>query len=306
MADQPRLSVVVPHRDQPRFLHACLGALADQVTPNVPVEVIVVDNGSRQPPTDVVERFPFARLEHEASPGPGPARNRGAMLARSPLIGFLDSDCLAQPGWIRTVVAFFDADPTTEVIGGDVRIRPADPARRTAVEAFESIFGYRMQMYVERDGYTATLNMAVRRATFDRVGDFAGIDMAEDVDWGQRASSLGVRIDHVPDMLVLTPARSSFHDLAGKWDRHVTHEYARVRTVSDRVRWLVRAVAVAISPLADLATVLRSDRVVGPAERLGAMRCLVRIRVHRARRMVGLVARGRPDDGTAGDWTRNS
>ena len=56
-------------------------------------EVIVVDNGSRVLPEAVVAAYPAVRLVAEPTPGPGPARNRGAALARAPLLVFADADC---------------------------------------------------------------------------------------------------------------------------------------------------------------------------------------------------------------------
>ncbi|GIX15439.1 MAG: hypothetical protein KatS3mg118_3398 [Paracoccaceae bacterium] len=291
MPPEPRISVVIPHLNQPRTLARCLAALAAQGTA-IPFEAIVVDNGSARPPDAEVAAHPFARLAAEPSPGPGPARSRGARLARGDILAFIDADCVPRPGWLAAIMGFLDAHPEIGVIGGDVRIAPADPARLTAIEAYESIWGYRMKLYVERDGYAATCNMAVRASVFAAVGDFAGIGVAEDVDWGRRARALGVRMAYLPQMVVETPARESFAELARKWDRHVGHDFATVRGIGGRLRWGLRALAVAVSPLAEIARLIRSDRIRGAGTRARAFACLLRIRLHRARRMLSLLVHG--------------
>ncbi|MHA3980947.1 glycosyltransferase family 2 protein [Halovulum sp. GXIMD14794] len=296
----PRVSVVIPHLNHAEALRRCLAALDAQQDPP-PFEAIVVDNGSHALPEAVLAAFPFARLLTEATPGPGPARSTGARQARGELLAFIDADCIAAPDWLAVLTDYLDAHPQTGVIGGNVTIALADPALPTPVEAYESVWGYRMKLYVERDGYTATCNMATRRAVFEAIGDFAGIGLAEDVDWGRRASAAGVRLDYVPDMRIATPARDSFAELARKWDRHIGHDHAAVRGLGGQLRWGARALALAASPLAELPLLARTDRLSGARAKARAFGCLTRIRLHRTRRMLSLLMRGSGED-LAGRW----
>ena len=296
----PEISVIIPHLNQPQALAACLRALAAQQPGRVPFEVIVVDNGSRALPQAVCAAFARVRLAQEPRPGPGPARSRGAALARGQVLAFIDADCLADPGWIAAISAFFSTNPGIDILGGDVRI--ARDGRFGQIAAYEAIWGYRMQLYVSRDRYTASCNMAVRRPVFAKVGDFAGIAIAEDVDWGRRASAAGYKIAYVAPVAITTPARQDFAELSRKWRRHIGHDFAAVRALPlGRWRWSLRALAVAASPLAELPRVLGSDRISGGRERLLALVCLVRIRLYRAWIMLGLLVHGDSAALTA-DW----
>ncbi|MEM6480274.1 MAG: glycosyltransferase [Pseudomonadota bacterium] len=305
MAEVPRLSIIVPHLNAAGALHRCLAALAEQCADRSDVEVIVVDNGSETKPISVCDLYDFVRLAEEPEPGPGPARSHGAHLAAARLLAFIDSDCIAAPGWIDGIIGYFGTHPETGVIGGDVRIHLADAARITSIEAYESVYGYRMQLYIERDHYAATCNMAVRRRVFDTVGDFAGIAIAEDVDWGRRATALDVQIDYVPEIQIATPARVNFQELTRKWDRHISHEFAELRGKADHMRWFVRALAIAVSPFAELGRIARSARISGVRSRGLALFCLVRIRLYRARRMLDLLRRG-DGAGLSSVWRRRS
>ena len=71
-----------------------------------------------------------------------------------------------------------------DFLGGDVRIWRSDGRKFGAIEAYESVFAYRFKMYIEKQGYSGTGNLAVRRADFARVGPFRGLEVAEDVEWG--------------------------------------------------------------------------------------------------------------------------
>lgn len=293
MADPAEIVVIIPHLNAPEALDRCLASLAAERAGSAPgLEAIVVDNGSAEMPAAVCAGYPFVRLEAEAEPGPGPARNHGARLATAPILAFIDADCTACPGWIAAIRRHFADDPQAAAIGGDVRIACVDPARPTAIEAYESVYGYRFKLYIRRHGYTGAGNMAVRREVFAAVGGFAGIGVAEDVDWGRRARALGFGIDYVPEMAIATPARGSFDELARKWDRHISHGYAELRGAGGRLRWALKALALAVSPLAELPRLALTRRLSGRRARLLAFACLVRIRLYRCRRMLGLLAGG--------------
>lgn len=305
MTTGPRLSVIIPHLNHAQALHRCLCALAEQRERSPEFEVIVVDNGSRTQPVEVCAAFDFVRLAFEAEPGPGPARNLGARLATADLLAFTDADCTVDPDWVSNIVRFLDGQPEVSIIGGDVRIACKDPLHMTAIEAYESIFGYRIALYVRRDHFAGSGNLAVRKPVFESVGGFSGIMVAEDRDWGQRAHAMGHKVVFRPEMLISTPARQDFAELARKWDRHIGHDYEGVRTVSARVRWAVRTLAMALSPMAEVPRVAMSDRVSGIGNRWRAMRVLTAIRLYRARKMAAVLLGG---DGAAlsGAWNRKN
>ncbi len=281
------ISVVIPHMNQAAELDRCLTALMPQVR-EAGAEVIVVDNGSAEMPQEVAARH-GVRLEREETPGPGPARNHGVTLAAGDVLAFIDADCVPGEGWLAAIGRAMGGG--AEILGGDVRILHVDATRPTIWEAYESEFAYRMEHYIRHQGFTGTGNLAVTRTVLDDVGPFAGIGVAEDRDWGQRATARGHAIAWVPDMVAYHPARESFAELARKWDRHTAHDFEMWRARRfGRVLWAARTAAMAVSPLATLPRVLRSDRIGGGmGGRLRAMGGLAAIRAWRARRMAELV-----------------
>jgi cellulose synthase/poly-beta-1,6-N-acetylglucosamine synthase-like glycosyltransferase len=279
------ISVVIPHFNQPTELRRCLTSLQGQAAGGHDVEIVVVDNGSREMPEAVVAEFSGVRLVQELAKGPGPARNFGVTLTGGEILAFID------PSWLSAIAAQFAADAKVVVLGGDVQILHEDPARPTGIEAFESEFGYRMEHYIKGQNFTGTGNLAMRREIFDKVGGFAGIGVAEDRDWGQRATALGVKITWVPEMLAFHPARRSFDELARKWDRHTAHDFdTMIARPLGRVKWIARTAAMVLSPLAQVPRVLGSGRVKGGLRgKLLALVVLARIRLYRARLMVPLI-----------------
>jgi GT2 family glycosyltransferase len=136
------------------------------------------------------------------------------------------------------------------------------------------------------------------------VGPFAGIEIAEDRDWGLRAGAAGYAIRYVPEMIVFHPARKTFAELTWKWDRHIAHDYQRIRARRlGTLRWLARAILIVGSPLFELKTVLFSPRVSGLRERILAFLCLIAIRFYRGGRMVGVLFQGDAQK-LSGAWNR--
>ena len=294
------ISVVIPHLNQPDFLARCLASLSAGT--RAPDEVIVVDNGSRTLPEAICAAH-GARLLTEAEPGPGPARNLGVGAATGDILAFIDADCLADPDWLAAAASEM-ADPMADILGGDVRIALTDPARLTMIEAYESIYAYRMDRYIAREGFTGTGNLVVRRKVLEDVGPFAGIGVAEDHDWGRRATAKGYRIRFVPGMKAYHPARTSFGELAVKWDRHLAHEYVVTRKrPAGRLLWIAKTLAMPVSPLVELPQILTTDRITGGRARLLAFLGLSQIRLYRARVMAWL-AMGGSAERLSGTWNR--
>ena len=183
---KPLVSVIIPHLNQPEFLQRCLRSLQAQTFNATEFEIIVVDNGSKVLPTKICTGLRNLKLLEEATPGPGPARNTGAKIARGDILAFIDADCIADESWLAEIVDSF-SNPATLVIGGDVRIAYDKSHALTALEAYESVFAYQQQNYIEKKGFTGTGNMALRPSVLKTVGPFRGLDVAEDRDWGRRA-----------------------------------------------------------------------------------------------------------------------
>ncbi len=118
MAHPPRVVVVIPCRDDARFLEECLAALERQT--RAADRVIVVDNASSDDSAAVAARFGATVIE-EPLVGIWPAAARGydEAFPDADLIARLDADSRPHPDWIARIVAAFDADPGLGVLTGE-------------------------------------------------------------------------------------------------------------------------------------------------------------------------------------------
>src|SRR4051812_37930708 len=95
---RPTVSVVIPTRDRWPILGRALASALGQEA--VAVEVVLVDDGSREPAPAWVTGIADSRvrlLRHEASRGVARARNRGLEEATGRWVAFLDDDDLWAP-----------------------------------------------------------------------------------------------------------------------------------------------------------------------------------------------------------------
>jgi glycosyltransferase involved in cell wall biosynthesis len=82
------------------------------------VEVIVIDDGSRIPVTDVLTSVDDHRLRivrHDRNRGLSAARNTGLRHARAPIVTQLDADDLWEPEYVASVLPRFD-DPAIGLV----------------------------------------------------------------------------------------------------------------------------------------------------------------------------------------------
>jgi glycosyltransferase involved in cell wall biosynthesis len=297
------ISIIVPHLDHEAALRRCLESLSCQERATESIELIVVDNGSRVPPAETCALFD-AKLLVQPIPGPGPARNLGVAHAAGDYLAFIDADCVAAPNWVAAIEQCFRDNTDVEIIGGDVRIAREDPKRPTWLEAYESVFAYRMKEYIEEQGFTGTGNLAVRRRTYAAVGPFGGIDIAEDREWGQRAKRLGYHTHYCATMIAYHPARKNFSEIARKWQRHIAHDFTTARTKRWWwPRWMLRTAAVAVSPAFEIMRIGLSDRISGPRARVLAWFGVFLIRAYRSGVMCS-VAFGGSSPSLAARWNR--
>jgi GT2 family glycosyltransferase len=130
----------------------------------------------------------------------------------------------------------------------------------------------------------------MRRADFQTVGPFGDITIAEDIDWGERARAKGLTFCYVEDMVVAHPPRHSLRELCAKWHRHLIHSINRERTKPHwKMRWIIWAMAVLVSPFLDVFRIVTSNRISGARTRLKAAGILAATRCYRAWVMLSLL-----------------
>src|SRR5579871_4583516 len=146
-ADSPKISVIIPHYNDLKSLDRCLQALDQQSFPKSDFEIIIGDNNSPEGEDAVARTIAGrGRLVVIRERGPGPARNGAVAAATGEILAFTDCDCSPHPDWLA---AGLRALQTFDFVGGRMRVVVGDEANVTPVEAFERVFAFRNDKYVE-------------------------------------------------------------------------------------------------------------------------------------------------------------
>lgn len=119
-SSRPTFSIVIPTYRRPAQLGVALEALAGIEYPRTSFEVIVVDDGSENPPNRLIEDYRNrldVNLLIQNHAGPATARNLGAANAKHRFLAFTDDDCSPASDWLQKLSQRFTANPVSGIGG---------------------------------------------------------------------------------------------------------------------------------------------------------------------------------------------
>jgi mycofactocin system glycosyltransferase len=126
------VTVVVPVRDRAPQLERLLGALGG-------LACIVVDDASADAGAtkEIAERHGARFVGLAANGGPSVARNAGLAVSDSPIVAFVDSDCVPSEGWLEPLLGHFD-DPLVAAVAPRV-VHAVPPGPADALSRYEAV-----------------------------------------------------------------------------------------------------------------------------------------------------------------------
>lgn len=240
-------SIVIPFRDEPRFLRACIDSIDRRKGVVVP-DYVLVDNGSVQPETATLlerlaERADVQVLRDDRPFNWAALSNAGAVRATGDVLVFLNNDIEAlSDGWLDTLCAQAER-PEVGAVGarllypdhrlqhGGVVIGLGGAAGHVFVGLEEDAPGYLAMAVTTREcsGVTGAC-LATRRETFESQGRFdesLGIDL-NDIDYCLRVQQVGMRVLYEPTAELVhyeSPSRGTAGDV-----RDIVHFIDRWKT----------------------------------------------------------------------------
>jgi glycosyltransferase involved in cell wall biosynthesis len=225
------VSIIVPVRNEERYIERCLYSIARQDYPRSRLEIIVVDGDSTDLTREIVNRF-AAEYDIDLRLVANPRRKTAAGInigldhARGDVIIRIDGHATIASDFLRLSVDALYATGA-DCVGGVIESEGDTWAGRAIAAAMSSPFGVGGAAFrTGGEGEADTVAFgAYRRDVFDRIGRFAeDIDKGEDDEFNYRLRDHGGRILLVPGIRARYTARGDF---AGAWRQYFGYGRAK-------------------------------------------------------------------------------
>lgn len=244
------VSLVIAVYNQLRYTQQCLDSIARCT--EEPYELIIVDNGSSDGTREFLNTVKVGVITNGTNLGCARAWNQGVRASKGSVIGILNNDIVATPGWLAGLMAFME-----QTGHGIVSPSAREGALNYDLDSYASEFAHRCAHATRAEIYAAC--MMIRREVFDRVGLFDenfSYGGGEDIDFLWRARRAGfsvgmtgsVLIHHfgmtTQDAIKKTETRtypdSNLAHFQSKWKRTIRGSWVERRWVNFRTAWLNR------------------------------------------------------------------
>ena len=222
--ERPRVSVIIPCREEERFIGRCLESVLSGDYPHDRLEILVVDGMSTDRSREIIaqygSRYPCIRLVENPRRITPCAFNLGVREAAGDIVMFMGAHATYSQNYISKIVGWLETTDADNV-GGVLVTLPADdsPMAQAIACALSHPFGVgdsrfrigtREPRWVDQVGFSN-----YRRTVFDRIGLFdEELVRNQDGEFNSRLRRNGGRVLLVPDVTAYYYARRTVRQVA--------------------------------------------------------------------------------------------
>jgi len=219
-ATWPGVSIIIPSYNRANQLERCIKSLLGLDYTAQCLELIVVDDASTDETATMLQNLAqqaaaqglaIQVIHHTSQQGVAKSRNTGAEAAHHDLLAYIDSDCVASPGWLTELVPALQ-DTHLGAVGGMIRAYERHSMLGRYEDERSSLFMGTRPQQVRLEGphtYLPTANLLVRRALLHELSGFAPLTFGEDVDFCHRLLATGSQIVYLPQGIVYHDYRTT-------------------------------------------------------------------------------------------------
>src|SRR4030066_1284417 len=261
------LSIIIVNWNTKEYLLHCIDSIL-QKKGSIPMEIIVIDNGSRDRSGEEVKReFPGLRLiENGRNLGFAKAVNQGLRVSSGRYLLLLNPDTQLREGAIENLVSFMESHAEAGVAGA--QLLKGDGSKQNSIANFPSLttellnknllrrlfpkkFPGKEKDYpepIEVDSVIGACMMG-RRDVLDQVGllDEDYFLFLEETDWCYRIKRAGWKIYHVPQAEVYHfQGKSAEQDKKKAKVEYYRSRYHFFKKNKGNLQWLILLIGVVI------------------------------------------------------------
>ncbi|MDD2266154.1 glycosyltransferase [Sulfuricurvum sp.] len=221
-----RVSIIVPGYNEEVVIGRSIVSLLQQTYPNM--EVIVVDDGSKDQTYRVAKRYESERVKVVTKPNGGKSRaiNTGIEYATGDMVMVVDADSRLNDDAVALMVQYFDNPEIAAVAGSVYVVNQVNAVTR--LQALEYIEG--LNMVRNGQAFLKLVNIIpgpigmFRTEALKKVGLYDHDTFAEDCDVTLKLLAEGYKIDFESDAVAYTEAPEHLLDLIKqryRWTRGI-------------------------------------------------------------------------------------
>jgi glycosyltransferase involved in cell wall biosynthesis len=224
--DLPTISIIIPSRNEERFIEKCLVSLLDGTYPCDKLEVFVVDGCSTDNTTQVVKALSDSRewnvrVINNPDKTQSHALNMGIQLATGKYIARADAHSEYQPDYLEKLAGYMEQFPDISNVGGMCDIQPSK--KTMTASAIATAYSHKFatgnalwRVGVLQPTIVDTVPFGFfRREVFKKYGVF-DVDLTrnQDQEFNHRIIAGGDKILLVPDVVTVYYSRPGFISMA--------------------------------------------------------------------------------------------
>lgn len=249
MAGEKKIAIVIPCRNEEKYIGKCLDSIAAVDYNKSLLEVFVCDGHSTDRTQEIVRgyevRFPFIKLlinEQRTTPY---ALNLGIRSSTADIIIILGAHAELYPDYLVNSVKAFDIDPQIGCVGGIIENVMEDRNSDIISCAMSSSFGVGNAHFRTggREGYVDTVAFgAYKREVFEKIGLFdEELARNQDDELNYRVTKAGYKIWLAKNIRSKYYVRAAFGKLYkqyyqyGYWKVYVNTKHRTVTTVRQMI-----------------------------------------------------------------------
>ena len=220
MSDVALISIIVPCRNEEKYIGQCLDSVIANDYPKNRLEVLVMDGMSEDGTRGMVERYaqryPFIRLLDNHKKITPVAFNIGIQCAQGEIIMIMSAHAVYERNYISKCIQYMRAY-NADNVGGIMITAPREntPIGKSIVMALSHSFGVGNSVFrtgsKEPSWVDTVLGGCYKKEVFEKIGFFnEELVYSQDMEFNLRLKRAGGKILFVPDIVSYYYARSDF------------------------------------------------------------------------------------------------
>ncbi len=209
----PKVSIIVPMYNGAKYVKECLTSLVNLDYPQEKLEIIVVDDGSKDKSFEEAKKFNF-KVHKKKHSGKANSVNYGIDKCSGEIVGILDVDSTVEKNSLKKMIGYF-SDKKVAAVHSGMRTKNTDSLleKFQDIEYILSLFFKKLFSFVNGLFVTPGVFSLYRADIFREIGKFDHNNVTEDLEIALRILSKNHKIKCAIDAKTYTIAPKKFKEL---------------------------------------------------------------------------------------------